>query len=199
VQVCPTGIDIRKGLQYECIGCAACIDGCNQVMEKMAYPKGLIRYSTTHAIERGLDNASMWRRVLRPRVLIYSAILLAIVVALATSIALGSPFKADIIRDRILGRIVEDGLIENGYSLQLINSNEVTRRFRVTVAGLPSAQMAGEAEFEVGPAAVRMVPIRVRAEPGNGQAGSNKVQFSIEATDAPGDRVITHSTFYVPR
>ena len=56
VQVCPTGIDIRNGLQYECIGCAACIDGCNQVMDKMGYPRGLIRYSTENAL------ASSWRR-----------------------------------------------------------------------------------------------------------------------------------------
>jgi cytochrome c oxidase accessory protein FixG len=199
VQVCPTGIDIRKGLQYECIGCAACIDGCNQVMDKMAYPRGLIRYSTTHAIEQGLDNRAMWRRVLRPRVLIYTAILLAIVITLGTSILLRTPFKADIIRDRILGRIVEDGLIENGYSLQLINSNETSRQFRVSVSGLESASMAGETVFEVGPAGVRMVPIRVRIEPGKAPAGSNKLSFEIEALDRPEDRVITRSTFYVPR
>jgi cytochrome c oxidase accessory protein FixG len=199
VHVCPTGIDIRQGLQYECIGCAACIDGCNQVMDKMAYPRGLIRYSTTHAIEQGLDHRAMWRRVLRPRVLIYTAILLAIVITLGTSIMLRTPFKADIIRDRILGRIVEDGLIENGYSLQLINSNEARRQFRVSVTGLESARMAGETVFEVGPAGVRMVPIRVRIEPGKAPAGSNKLSFEIEAVDRPEDRVITRSTFYVPR
>jgi cytochrome c oxidase accessory protein FixG len=199
VQVCPTGIDIRKGLQYECIGCAACIDGCNQVMDKMNYPRGLIRYSTTHAIEQGLDSAAMWRRVIRPRVLIYGAILLAIVIALGSSIALRTPFRADVIRDRILGRIVEDGLIENSYSLQLINSAESIRRFKVSVSGLAGAQMAGDSEFEVGPAGVRMVPIRVRLEPGHAQAGSNMLQFDVEATDAPGLRVSAHSTFYVPR
>jgi polyferredoxin len=130
----------------------------------------------------------MWRRVLRPRVLIYTAILLAIVITLGTSIMLRTPFKADIIRDRILGRIVEDGLIENGYSLQLINSNEARRQFRVSVTGLESARMAG-----------RMVPIRVRIEPGKAPAGSNKLSFEIEAVDRPEDRVITRSTFYVPR
>jgi cytochrome c oxidase accessory protein FixG len=63
VQVCPTGIDIRKGLQYECIGCAACIDGCDQVMQKLGRPQKLIRYSTTHAMEGKAT------RLLRPRVL----------------------------------------------------------------------------------------------------------------------------------
>jgi cytochrome c oxidase accessory protein FixG len=199
VEVCPTGIDIRKGLQYECIGCAACIDGCDQVMDKMAYPRGLIRYSTTHAIEQRLGQARMWRRLFRPRVLIYSAILLTIVVTMAASIVLRTPFKADILRDRILGRVVEDGLIENSYSLQLINSREVARRFRVSVSGLATARLDGDSEFDVGPAGVRMVPVRVRSEPGHGQTGSNRLRFEVEAVDAPDQRVVTHSTFYVPR
>ena len=67
VQVCPTGIDIRKGLQYECIGCAACIDVCDSVMDKMSYPRGLIRYATQNGINKGWDKAQMLRRVLRPR------------------------------------------------------------------------------------------------------------------------------------
>ena len=78
MQVCPTGIDIRDGLQYQCIGCAACIDGCDQVMEKVGRPQGLIRYSTTHALEGRADRA-----ILRPRVLVYSAILAVIVLAAA--------------------------------------------------------------------------------------------------------------------
>ena len=67
VQVCPTGIDIRKGLQYECIGCAACVDVCNQVMDKMAYPHGLVRYATQNSLSQRWSPAQMWRRVLRPQ------------------------------------------------------------------------------------------------------------------------------------
>ena len=79
VQVCPTGIDIRDGLQYECIGCAACIDGCDQVMDKMGYPRGLIRYSTENAVRGSYQDRDIVRRVLRPRTLVYSAILLAVI------------------------------------------------------------------------------------------------------------------------
>ena len=79
VQVCPTGIDIRNGLQYECIGCAACIDGCDQVMDKMGYPRGLIRYTTENALASGYDGKTMWRQVLRPRTLVYTAMLLAVI------------------------------------------------------------------------------------------------------------------------
>jgi cytochrome c oxidase accessory protein FixG len=199
VEVCPTGIDIRKGLQYECIGCAACIDGCNQVMDRMSYPRGLIRYTTTRALEEGLDSRAVWRRVLRPRVLIYGAILLLVVTALATALALRTPFKADIIRDRMLSRVVEDGLIENSYGLQIMNSSEAARRFRVSVSGIDGVSLAGESEFEVGGAAVRRVPLSVRIEPGRGQAGSNPIRFSIQAVDSPGLSVEARSTFFIPR
>ena len=93
VQVCPTGIDIRKGLQYECIGCAACIDGCDQVMRKMNYPTGLIRYSTENALEKHWGAREILRQVTRPRVLVYSAILAAIVVAAGTTLWLRSPHQ----------------------------------------------------------------------------------------------------------
>jgi cytochrome c oxidase accessory protein FixG len=73
VQVCPTGIDIRNGLQYECIGCAACVDVCNGVMDKMQYPRGLVRYDTLNGMQRHLSRTQELGRVLRPRVLVYSA------------------------------------------------------------------------------------------------------------------------------
>ena len=78
VQVCPTGIDIRDGLQSNCIGCAACIDVCDSVMDKMNYPRGLIRYSSENGLLNGWDRATLLKRILRPRVLIYGAILLLV-------------------------------------------------------------------------------------------------------------------------
>ena len=132
VQVCPTGIDIRNGLQYECIGCAACIDGCDQVMEKIGRPKKLIRYSTTHAME------GRPTRIFRPRVLVYSAILALIAVAAAASLYLRVPLKVDVIRDRAaIAREVEGGLIENVYRLQIMNTTEQARAFDINVTGLP--------------------------------------------------------------
>ncbi len=116
VQVCPTGIDIRKGLQYECIGCAACIDACDTVMDKMGTPRGLIRYSTQNAMEKGWGSSEMWGRVTRPRVLIYTGILVLVVGAFVTSLYSRPPFRVDIVRDRgALARVVDDGYIENVY------------------------------------------------------------------------------------
>ena len=163
VQVCPTGIDIRNGLQYECIGCAACIDVCDGIMDKMGYEKGLIRYATQNGLAQKFTRQQMIQRILRPRVLVYTAILLLICTAFVVSIALRDPFRVDVVRDRAsLARIVEDGRIENVYRLQIMNSAEETQRYRVKVDGLPSVRVveAGEATLE--PAEARWITLSVQ-------------------------------------
>ncbi|HWJ95055.1 MAG TPA: cytochrome c oxidase accessory protein CcoG, partial [Telluria sp.] len=96
VHVCPTGIDIRHGLQYECIGCAACVDVCDSVMEKMDYPKGLIRFTTQNALDNGWSAADIRRRVLRPRVLVYGAVLATLCLAVLVSLVARTPLKVDV-------------------------------------------------------------------------------------------------------
>jgi cytochrome c oxidase accessory protein FixG len=185
VQVCPTGIDIRNGLQYQCIGCAACIDGCDQVMEKVGRPKGLIRYSTENALE-GKPS-----KVFRPRIVVYSAILACIVVAVAAGLWLRVPLKVDVIRDRAaIAREVEGGRIENVYRLQIMNTTERARSYEIAVAGLPSLALAVEPRVEVGAADGRMVPVRVRVDPGKVAAGTHQIQFRIRALDD--ERVAVH-------
>jgi cytochrome c oxidase accessory protein FixG len=177
VQVCPTGIDIRNGLQYECIGCAACIDGCNQVMDRFGYPRGLIRYTTENALARKLDAHSVWKHVLRPRTLVYSALLLAIVAVAAGALAMRNPLKVDVIRDRgALARETAPGLIENVYRLQLMNTDETPRQFTIAVAGLPGIVVAGvEQPIAVGPASTRLIALRLQAPiEGSRQAGSDE-------------------------
>jgi cytochrome c oxidase accessory protein FixG len=200
VEVCPTGIDIRNGLQYECIGCAACIDACDQVMGKMGYAKGLIRYDTENGMANHWSRRQLLAHVRRPRVLVYTGILLAVTVALFTHLALRVPLKVDVLRDRgTLGREVEDGLIENVYQLQFINSDETARRYRIAVSGIDSAFVATEPEVEVGPAATRLVPVRVRMKPEGAKPGSTRIDFEVSAVDDPSVSVREKSTFYVPR
>ena len=200
VEVCPTGIDIRNGLQYECIGCAACIDACDQVMGKMGYAKGLIRYDTENGMANHWSRRQLLAHVGRPRVLVYTGILLAVTVALFTHLALRVPLKVDVLRDRgTLGREVEDGLIENVYQLQFINSDERARRYRIGVSGIDSAFVATEPEVEVGPAATRLVPVRVRIRPEGAKPGSTRIDFEVSAVDDPSVSVREKSTFYVPR
>jgi cytochrome c oxidase accessory protein FixG len=192
VQVCPTGIDIRKGLQYQCIGCASCIDGCDQVMSKFGRARGLIRYSTTHAMERKPI------RVLRPRILIYGSLLAGIVTAAAMALYVRVPLKVDVIRDRgAIAREVAGGQIENVYRLQIMNTTENPRVFEIAVAGLPALQLATEPRVLIGTTESRMVPVRVRVDPALVPAGSHKIAFSIRATDDERVSVDEKSIFIV--
>ena len=200
VEVCPTGIDIRKGLQYECIGCAACIDGCDQVMDKMGYAKGLIRYSTDNAVKHHWSRAEIWRRVARPRTLIYSGILVLIVVAFFTALIVRVPLKVDVIRDRgAMARVVEDGIIENVYRLQIMNTQEDFHRFRVTVSGIDGIFVASEEIVELPGATTKAFPVRVRVAPGKGNPGSNKIEFGIKAMNHDNIAVREKSVFLIPR
>ena len=199
VQVCPTGIDIRKGLQYECISCAACIDVCDTVMDKMSYPRGLIRYSTQNALTQGWGRAQVLRRVFRPRVLVYSAILLGVTATLLASLALRSPFRVDIDRDRAsLARTVSGGKIENVYRLQVMNATEGTQSYRITATGLPGLQLVSEAVFSVPPTASRWVPVTLQLPHDAVAVGSHAMHFDVEAINSPG-RVVEKSIFLVPR
>ena len=215
VQVCPTGIDIRAGLQYECISCAACVDVCDGVMDKMNYPRGLIRFATQNGLAQRWGQSEMLRRVLRPRVLVYSAVLLAITAALGASLALRSPFRVDVIRDRgALARQVQDGRIENVYRLQVMNASESAQRFRVAVAGLDGAVLASAAEVEVGATEARWLAVNVQLPEAAARAlgpGAHPMRFEITRLDRGANAVGTtekattekatteKSTFVVPR
>ncbi|MDH3319827.1 MAG: cytochrome c oxidase accessory protein CcoG, partial [Betaproteobacteria bacterium] len=198
VQVCPTGIDIRDGLQYECIGCAACIDGCDRVMEKVGFPKGLIRYSTTHALEKKLTRQQMFKRAFRPRVLAYSAILWLIIFAAGVSLWQRVPLKVDVIRDRAaISREVEGGEIENVYRLQIMNTSEATRRFDIEVSGPPTLALAGENTVELQGAASRLVPVKLRVRSGAVAPGTHRMEFAVRAQDDAAVAVREKSVFIV--
>ena len=198
VQVCPTGIDIRKGLQYECISCSACIDVCNTVMDKMHYPRGLIRYSTPNGLALGLSVAQMWRRVARPRVLIYTAVLLAVASAVLGSLVLRTPFKVDVVRDRgSIARMVEAGRIENVYRLQVMNASEQQRSYTIKVEGIEGLQMASNDRVEVGAASALWVPVRVQIPPAAAGPGSHPIRFRIIQEGGP--ELLEKAVFLVPR
>ncbi|RZI42733.1 cytochrome c oxidase accessory protein CcoG [Herbaspirillum sp. HC18] len=200
VQVCPTGIDIRDGLQYECIGCAACIDACNSVMDKVGFARGLIRYSTDNAMKNQFTPKQIRRRAIRPRVLIYTGVLLAIVVASTASLLMRTPIKMDVIRDRgSMGREVEDGMIENVYRLQIMNTDEGAHRYKITVSGIDSIALASPEVVELQGTESRAVPVRVRVAPGKGEKGSNKIAFELQALDEERLYVKEKAVFIVPR
>jgi cytochrome c oxidase accessory protein FixG len=178
VQVCPTGIDIRRGLQQECIACAACIDACDSVMAKIGSPKGLIRYTTQHALEHAPT------RIFRPRVLIYATLLTLLVLGWVTALVLRQPVALDVIRDRnALYRMLDDGRVENVYDVKIINKAEDSQRFRITVEGAGDLRLDPDpATFLVPGGDVFPAGIRVRRsayEP----VGSETIRFAVESVD----------------
>ena len=199
VQVCPTGIDIRDGLQYECIGCGACADVCDGVMDKMGYAPGLIKYSTQNAVSQHWTKGQTLRHVLRPRVLVYCAILGTVVLAMVVSLALRTPFKVDVVRDRgMLARMVEAGRIENVYRLQIMNATEATQSFSIGVEGLPGLVVASDTDVTIQSTLARWVAVRVQAPADAASPGSHPIHFVITGHGAVG-RVIEKSVFIVPR
>ncbi|MEY4207563.1 MAG: cytochrome c oxidase accessory protein CcoG [Pseudomonadota bacterium] len=200
VQVCPTGIDIRKGLQYECIGCAACIDACNSVMDKISAPRGLVRYWTDHAQTYRWSSAHILRHMVRPRVLIYSAVLLVIVSVFFGTLLTRTPVKMDVIRDRgSMGREVENGQIENVYRLQIMNTDESRHHYHIGVEGIEGITLQGTGEVTLGSTESRSVPVDVRVPEGKGSKGSNKIWFTLIDTDHPEVSLREKAVFFVPR
>jgi cytochrome c oxidase accessory protein FixG len=206
VQVCPTGIDIRKGLQYECIGCAACIDVCDEVMVKMNYPKGLVRYDTENGLEQHLTRSQEIMRIFRPRVIVYSVVMVLICVAVGVSIAMRSPFRVDIVRDRAsLARIVGEGEVENVYRLQVMNATESQQTYRVAADGLPGLKLSEPVSLTLGPAEAHWVTVelRVPAETANSRpTGAHEIHFTVERQASASDDALSlreKSTFMLPR
>ena len=187
VQVCPTGIDIRNGMQYECIGCAACIDGCDQIMDKMGYPRGLIRYTTENVVKGQYADNSIVRHILRPRTLIYSVLMLVIGGAFLVSLATRVPLRVDVVRDRVaLSKETDDGLIENVYRLQLINKDGRAHRYTIEAEGIPGLQIVtSQAVISAEPLQTVDIPVSLVADPVELKGRSIEVQFTVRATDAP--------------
>lgn len=208
VQVCPTGIDIRKGLQYECIACAACIDACNGVMDKMGYPRGLVRYDTQHALD------SETTHIIRPRVIVYGLLLALLIGGFVAALAVRKPLALDVLHDRnTLYRNLDSGEVENVYLLKIMNKAERPRSFVVSLEEAGDYRLDPERPvFEVGAGEVFNAAIRIRRDAWKDEAdGEEKTQESFEdgrqseeirltvtAVDEPSLQASAESRFFAP-
>jgi len=194
VQVCPTGIDIRDGLQYQCIGCSACIDVCNSIMDKMGYKKDLVHYTTTHAEEGGK------KRIIRPRIIIYALILLTMISGLVYGISQRIPVALDIYKDR--GRLystTSTGLIENVYTLRLINMDDRAHQYDIKVAGINDLKLIDKlSDIPMAEGEIREFIIRLQADPYDLPAQSNKIYFTLQSSDTTSIRLERESRFIGP-
>ena len=192
VQVCPVGIDIRNGLQYECIACGACIDACDDVMDKMGMPRGLIRYTTQHA----LDGQS--GRVLRPRIFVYGFLLTALVAAWTWGVFNRSPLIADVLRDRNALYQQQGDRTANGYTLKLVNKTDTDRSYRVRIESADAASLSlTDAPLDVRVPAGEVVSQAVEVAAPATLRGRHALTFVIEADDGSA-KARVDSTFFGP-
>ena len=203
VEVCPTGIDIRDGLQYECIGCGLCADACNQIMDRMQYPRGLVRYTTLNALDGVVQEADIRRRFLRPRVVIYTVLLLIIAAVVFASLLNRSPLTVNVIRDRgALAREVEGQFIENVYRLQITNKSHEAKRLVIEGSGLPELESYGKTKITVDPSANATAIIDLRIPISIAESlnkGSHKILLRVRSEDDPSLVINEKAAFFVPR
>jgi len=179
VQVCPTGIDIRDGLQYECIACAACIDVCDQVMDKMDYPRGLVRYTTEHALKHNEGH------VIRPRIMVYGLLLLVIISGTLWGMTHRVPLRADLIRDRnALYRELPGDLIENVYTLKITNMDDSPHQYDMTVLNNDEVEIDLSRPLVLQAEEVAGISVRLRIPKSAGQ-GVQALEIEFQAQDDP--------------
>jgi cytochrome c oxidase accessory protein FixG len=189
VQVCPTGIDIRNGLQYECINCGACVDACNGVMDKMGYDKGLISFTSEHQLAGGTT------KIVRPKLIGYAVVLLVMTSLLVFDIYSRVPLEIDIIKDRnSLYRETNQGLIENVYTLKLLNKSQQDRTFKVSISGLESGNYVGVSEVQVRGGEVYTLPISVTSDPYALTEEITEFKFHVQTQDENGEIIKIEET-----
>ncbi len=192
VQVCPTGIDIRDGLQMECIGCAACIDACDSIMDKMGYARGLVSYTSEHQLQGGKTH------LLRPRLIGYSAVLLVMIAALVVALVQRPMVSLDVTKDRGMFRENSQGLIENIYSLKVINKTQQRQDYRVELVDAEGFQLQGKTELSLAPGEISDVPVSVALLADKPVSSSQTLRFKVTDVDEPWVYSAADSRFVAP-
>ena len=192
VQVCPTGIDIRDGLQLDCLSCGACIDACDEVMDKMGYARGLVRYSSEHALAGGQT------RLLRPRLVGYAAMLVLMCGAFAWAWQARPLLSLDVTRDRGLFRENPAGQIENIYRLKIINKTQQPHRYGLSLAEPGAFVLQGAREVHLAPGEILDLPVSVALTGARADSYSQPLHFALDDLDDPQQRIRAQSTFVSP-
>lgn len=196
VQVCPVDIDIRDGLQYECINCGLCVDACNQVMDKMGYERGLIRYTSQDQLENGHTH------FVRPRLFGYSFAVVAMIVAFMYVIGTRQPVSVDVIRDRgaKMYRVVK-GEVQNVYTLKINNMDRGAHSYNIVVSGDGDYRIKGSKalkRIEIEEGEVFTLPVRVAVPKEQLKTSKNTVYFTVTAKDDESVTATEEASFIGP-
>lgn len=203
-QVCPTGVDIRKGQQLACIGCALCVDACRGVMERFGLPAGLISYDSLANQAARAAGATPRLRLVRPRTLAYAAILLAVAAVMSVALATRGRVEVSIQHDRApLYVRLSDGAISNGFTYKILNMERQPKTFALDLAGIPEARMkvigiAAEwtdaVELPVPPDDIATFRVLVRADAERLEGRSTGLVFRLR--DPTTDRLHNHEVAF---
>ena len=185
VAVCPMGIDIRDGEQLECINCALCIDACDDVMDKIGRPRGLIAYDTVAGMQSATAGAASRPKLIRPRTIIYVLLIALVGTIMLVALASRADTEITVLRDRNpLFVKLSDGRIRNGYTVKILNKQRAAREYRLSASGLPDAELTlvglSADRVSVDPDALRSLRLFVTA-PDAGDAVRN---FTLVVTGA---------------
>lgn len=203
VQVCPTGIDIRNGLQMECIACGLCVDACNDIMDKVDLPRGLIRYDTTNHMEAEVKGGKEQFKFLRPRTIYYTCILTIVSGIMLAALLLRTPLELHVLHDRNPVFVqLSSGEIRNGYVIKILNKTHDHKSYKLSIEGLENpaidVKAAGDTDstnLYVPADSVGSYRIYVRSmvEPGPKQ----EITFTLQDINGPNhDR---YQSFFVTR
>jgi cytochrome c oxidase accessory protein FixG len=195
VHVCPMGIDIRDGLQMECIQCGLCIDACDNVMTKIGRPTGLIAYDTELNVKRRQRGEAPVYKLLRARTVLYALLIAGVGLAMLTGLALRSFTGISVLHDRNpLYVTLADGSIRNGYTIRVLNKRPIERTFTISAQGLDGARLeiaegsgADKNVVTVGPDRTDELRVLVFAPAGAKLGKSTPIRFRI-------DDVASHET-----
>ncbi|MBK1646229.1 cytochrome c oxidase accessory protein CcoG [Thiocapsa imhoffii] len=199
VAVCPTGVDIRNGQQEGCITCALCIDACDQVMDKVGRPRGLIRYASLEEFEGRPPKALL----LRPRVWVYTAIMTVALAGIFYGFSTLAAIDLKVLHERApLYVRLSDGSIQNRYTLKILNKMPEDLAVRISASGLETFTLVGaDEEIMAAPGGVSSTTVFIRVPRAALQGERQPVIFHAEATRPNGVQVTAEreSVFIAPR
>jgi len=191
VEVCPAGIDIRNGLQYECINCGLCIDACDDTMDKFGYEKGLIKYASEKQMAGQKTNP------FRLKLVGYGALTALLILSMFAWMLQRTPIEASVLRDRnALYRVNYEGLVENPYTLTIINKTQQPLHYSISISGLEGATLQSPNAILVEPGLMKSVPVTVTADGYDLARKVSKLSFVITSQEDPAITITKDSQFY---
>ncbi len=196
VQVCPTGIDIRNGMQYQCTSCALCIDACNKIMTSIKFPTGLIKYSSEHALD------GKKTKLFKAKNIGYAFVLVATIILLVWSVANRSDIEMLVRQIRQpLSVTLSDGRIQNRYDIKINNKTTKPVKYHILIEGLEGAELDMGQFSEINLAAEHSVKLiaKVRISPAKVSQSRTKFNFVINSVNSKIEhRVSQQNVFYIP-